>query len=165
MLKFKLNKDDGLPPIKVERTAEGTAFEIAIAALNIIMWGLIAWMWARLPEQIPVLFDLSGSADGYGSKGNILLTGVVGTFVSALLCFCAYHPRSTVNLPVPLTNAAQIAAAVRLVRIVSMLVTLLFIVIVLGMGGYESLGILILVITWIIILVIGGFMLWINKLR
>lgn len=165
MLKFKQNKDDGLPHVKVERTAEGTAFEIAIAALNIIMWGLIAWMWAHLPEQIPIHFDIAGRPDGYGSKGFLIVIGVISAFVTALMCFCAYHPRSAVSLPVSLSNAAQITLAVRLVRICGVFVSLIFITIVWAIGSHEPTGVLTICITVAMILVIAVFLAKIIRLK
>lgn len=132
---FKPDNNDRRPTVKVMRTAEGTAFEIAIAVLNIIMWGLIAWMWARLPETVPAHFNLTGSPDGYGEKWLVVLTGAFGTLTSALTCFSAYRPTSIISLPVQLKKPAQFASAVRLVRIIGVLVSLMFIFIVWSMGG------------------------------
>lgn len=168
MLTLNRNNDNGRPRIKVERTAEGTAFEITIAVLNIIMWGLIAWLWARLPEQIPVHLDVTGRPDGYGGRWMIVVTGAIGTLISALMCFCAYRPASAISLPVQLKNPAQLAAAVRMVRILGVMVSLMFVSIVWSMGGAASCGKTasgMLTIVIVIVVLVAYYTARIRKLR
>lgn len=136
--KYKPANDKEQISVKVSRTAEGTAFEIAIAVLNIVMWGLIALFWHKMPEQIPVHFDITGHPDGYGGRLMLLPIGSIGTFVAVLLCVCAYNPAQTLSLPVRLRNTAQYALGVRLIRIMGLLITLLFISIVLNIVNTTS---------------------------
>lgn len=165
MLKFKSNRNDNWPPIKVTRTTEGTVFEIAIAMLNIIMWGMIALIWMQLPELIPTHFNLAGRPDAYGDKIMILVVGGLGTVTSVAMCFCAYHPESTVNLPVRISNAAQLALVVRMVRIIGVLISLMFISIVWNIGGCATAGLLIIPITIAIFAVIAWYTTRIHRLK
>lgn len=164
MLTFRQNKTERQPGVKVTRTVEGTAFEIAIALLNIIMWVTIGLLWSSLPEQIPVHFNFAGEANGYGEKWVLLLTGLCGTFVSALMCFCAYRPSSAVNMPVRMTTAAQFAAAVRMVRILGVIVSLMFISIVWSMGGSAVAGRITMVLVVVMLIVVALYTWKIHKL-
>lgn len=119
------------------RTAESTAFEIAIATVNIIMWVIIGVLWSRLPDVIPVHFDLTGNPDGYSGKWMLLRLGGIGSATAATTCFCAYHPGSSVNVPVEMKDIAQYALAARMVRVISLLMSLMFVAIVLNICKTE----------------------------
>ena len=129
------NRNNGNGPvIRVGRTAEGTAFEAAVAVLTIVMWGLIAWMWHHVPETIPTHFDITGQPDGYGDRSDLIIMGVVATAVSVLLCTGAYRPTSSLNIPVRMRSAAQYAAGIRLMRIIALITAQMFVLIVLFIG-------------------------------
>ena len=53
--------------IKVNRTKEGTVFEIAFAMLAVIVWALIILMLSKAPDVIATHFDGRGHPNGYGS--------------------------------------------------------------------------------------------------
>ena len=53
--------------IKVNRTKEGTLFEIAFAMLAVIVWALIIWMLIKAPDVISTHFDAHGRPNSYGS--------------------------------------------------------------------------------------------------
>lgn len=137
MISFRKNSGSD-STVKVNRTAEGTAFEIATAVLNVIMWGIIAWQWNRLPEQIVTKVDLMGNPTEYGERSDIIIMGAIGTVVSAIMCVSAYFPTSTINLPVKLNTPLRIALGVRLIRICAIFISLLFISIVTNAGGVSG---------------------------
>lgn len=132
ILNFKKRKKRA--DVRMARTAESTAFEIAVATVNIIMWVIIGVLWSRLPDVIPVHFDLTGNPDGYSGKWMLLLLGGIGSATAATTCFCAYHPGSSVNVPVEMKDIAQYALAARMVRVISLLMSLMFVAIVLSIG-------------------------------
>lgn len=139
MISFGNNSKSGVD-IRMMRSAEGTAFEIAIAIINICMWIMIAYLWRHLPEQIAIHFDVTGTADGWGTKWMMPLTGLIGSFVSALLCFSAYRPSRYINMPFEMKNPAQHIAAVRMVRILGVMISLMFLCIAWGMAGNDVAG-------------------------
>ncbi len=126
--------------VRVTRTAEGTAFEIAIAIINIAMWVMVACIWKHLPEQVATHFDATGTADASGTKWVVPITALVGSFVSALMCFCAYRPARYINMPYELKNQAQYIAVVRMARILGVAISVMDIFIVWGMAGDTFAG-------------------------
>ena len=76
---------------------------------NIICGILIIYMFvfakkktADLPDTIPIHFNFSGKADGYGNKKTIYLFPVLA--VLALICF-NFIPADNINYAVPITEA------------------------------------------------------------
>ena len=53
--------------IKVHRTAEGTAFEVAFVVMAVVVWALVIWMISQAPDVIATHFDGNGRPNGYGS--------------------------------------------------------------------------------------------------
>lgn len=75
---------------------------------NIICGILIVYMFvfakkktADLPDIIPIHFNFSGKADGYGNKKTIYLFPVLA--VLALICF-NFIPADNINYAVPITE-------------------------------------------------------------
>jgi len=60
--------------------------ELPTLIVIVLMWGLAAWAWPRVPAPMPVHFDLAGTADRFGSRTEgLLLLPVLVTFLYALL--------------------------------------------------------------------------------
>ena len=62
--------------------------EIPQLVLIIAMFGLAAWSWSRLPEEIPTHWNLQGHVDGHGNKfvGLLLLPlAVLGIYFMMML--------------------------------------------------------------------------------
>jgi len=51
--------------------------EILPLAVFIILAGLSLYFYPRLPESVPSHFDYRGAADGFSSKGNVVLFNIV----------------------------------------------------------------------------------------
>lgn len=136
-MKLKLSKrthqtELDLKKIKVHRTTEGTIFEIVTAVLLIALWVLTIVLWQKSDPVVVTHFDLSGTPDGFGSRDHMFVTAVGATLSSVLLLVSAYYPRF-VNLPVGISNIRQATTAVRMVRVLAVAITLLFIGILLSM--------------------------------
>ena len=104
---------------------------VAIAALA---YGVILVMqaWATLPATIPIHFDASGNADGFGAKKMIWLLPSISIVMVPLMLFFRRYPWLS-NVPIQITqeNAAyQYGLIVRLLSILACIVALLFTVIV-----------------------------------
>lgn len=126
-MKLIFNKHNNeQPAIKVGRTLEGTIFEIVTAVLIIVMWVVAFILWSRSPETIPTHFGANGSADSYGDRSTMFLIPAIGTVVSIILLVSAYLPSKMINMPVNMRTPHQFMIAIRMVRIIAVVITLMF---------------------------------------
>lgn len=102
---MKLKKDNR-PAVKVNRTLEGTIFEIVVAAILIVSWVIIIINRNNLPASFPF--------------AQCIITSVV----SLCLMAAAYFPNS-INMPVQINTPRQYALAIRMVRIIGVILSLM----------------------------------------
>ena len=102
---MKLKKDNR-PTVKVNRTLEGTIFEIVVAAILIVSWVLIIINRDNLPASFP------------------FAQCVVTSVVSLGMMVAAYFPNS-INMPVQINTPRQYALAIRMVRIIGVILSLM----------------------------------------
>ena len=119
--------------IKVNRTLEGTIFEFAFLVLLIAVWVFIIIALQKAPDVVPSHFDAAGHANSYGSKYGILFATIFTTIAGVIMLGCAYFPH-TINLPVRIKTPRQYLLAIRMVRVLSLVMLALTAVI-----GYTSL--------------------------
>lgn len=123
--------------IKVNRTKEGTVFEIAFVMLTVIVWALIIWMLSKAPDVIATHFDAHGHPNGYGSPWGLLVPCLITTGVGVLLLVVAYHPH-LINMPVEVKNLRQHELAIRSTRVAALVVLLLTLSIPATLLFFES---------------------------
>lgn len=102
---MKLKKDNR-PAVKVNRTLEGTIFEIIVAAILIVSWVLIIMNRNNLPAWFP------------------LAQCIITSLVSLGMMVAAYFPNS-INMPVQINTPRQYALAIRMVRIIGVILSLM----------------------------------------
>ena len=119
--------------IKVNRTLEGTIFEFAFLVLLIAVWVFIIIALQKAPDVVPSHFDAAGRANSYGSKYGILFATIFTSIAGVIMLGCAYFPH-TINLPVRIKTPRQYLLAIRMVRVLSLVMLALTAVI-----GYTSL--------------------------
>lgn len=102
---MKLKKDNR-PAVKVNRTLEGTIFEIIVAAILIVSWVIIIINRNNLPASFPFTQCITVSV------------------VSLGMLIAAYFPNS-INMPVQITTPRQYALAIRMVRIIGLILSLM----------------------------------------
>ena len=119
--------------IKVNRTLEGTIFEFAFLVLLIAVWVFIIIALQKAPDVVPSHFDAAGRANSYGSKYGILFATIFTSIAGIIMLGCAYFPH-TINLPVRIKTPRQYLLAIRMVRVLSLVMLALTAVI-----GYTSL--------------------------
>ena len=110
--------------IKVNRTSEGTLFEIVFVVLAVIVWALIIWMLSEAPNVIVTHFDGNGNPNGYGSPWGLLVPCFITTIAGGALLVAAYHPH-LINMPVKINNLRQYELAIRSTRIAALILLLL----------------------------------------
>lgn len=80
----------------------GTLAEV-LALLGLLLGiGLVIHFWRLLPPTIPVHFDASGRADGYGGRGGLVVLPVIGTLTYLILTGVTRIPHMF-NYPWPIT--------------------------------------------------------------
>lgn len=117
---------------RLSRTFESTLFEAAFVILALFTWGFVVWLVSHAPERVPVHFDFSGNADGWASPSVVILQCALSTVMGGLAMFAAYFP-SSVHFPFPIETPRQIQLAMRMVRILALLLLLMDAAIALSM--------------------------------
>ena len=123
--------------IRVNRTTEGTIFEVAFLVLAIVVWVLIILMLSKAPDVITTHFDGRGHPNGYGSPWGLLVPCLITTGVGVLLLVVAYHPH-LINMPVEVKNLRQHELAIRSTRVAALVVLLLTLSIPATLLFFES---------------------------
>lgn len=128
-----------LQNVVVNRTAEGTVFEVVAAVAMVALWAGVAYIISQSGGRpIPTHFDLAGRPDSYGSPYWLLLVGGVGTGVSVFYLLAAYHPTTWISVSFPLTTMRQVKCMVRWARLMAVEMPLLCLT--LALGGVEMLS-------------------------
>ncbi|MBR6194732.1 MAG: DUF1648 domain-containing protein [Prevotella sp.] len=123
--------------IKVNRTKEGTVFEIAFVMLAVIVWALIIWMLCKAPDVVATHFDGRGHPNGYGSPWGLVIPCVITTVVGAGLLLVAYHPH-LINMPVEMKTPRQYELGIRSTRVAALTLLLLTLSIPCSLLLFES---------------------------
>ncbi|MBC8203870.1 MAG: DUF1648 domain-containing protein [Planctomycetes bacterium] len=141
------------PPRKFcDRVLESIAICSVLLGVYLVIRG-----WSSLPATIPIHFDASGTADGFGPKGMIWLLPAISVVMVPLMLFLRKFPWLS-NTPIQITeeNAEyQYGLIVRLLSLLACAVALLFTVLVydtiaIAGGGSSLLG------WWFLPIFIGG---------
>ncbi len=123
--------------IKVNRTKEGTVFEIAFVMLAVIVWALIILMLCKAPDVVATHFDGRGHPNGYGSPWGLVIPCVITTVVGAGLLVVAYHPH-LINMPVEMKTPRQYELGIRSTRVAALTLLLLTLSIPCSLLLFES---------------------------
>ncbi|AWA30390.1 hypothetical protein HYN48_09985 [Flavobacterium magnum] len=107
-----------------------------ICWLSIInIWILVFVNYPKLPGIIPIHFDLSGKADGFGAKENLFALPVVTTVVAVGLTLLNRFPHRFNHLVTitPDNALRQYTMATRFIRCLKLATVLIFGLVVWGM--------------------------------
>ena len=121
--------------MKVNRTKEGTIFELICGLLILVMWIVAFALFKNSPDTVPTHFDIAGNVDATGDKIVLLVMAVVGTIATATVLLAAYKPDKAINIPFTVSSPAQYTKVVRMARLLAVEMALLFIVVILMIGG------------------------------
>ena len=105
--------------IKVNRTLEGTIFEFAFLVLLIAVWVFIIIALQKAPDVVPTHFDGAGHATSYDSKYSILFVTIFTSIGGIIMLGSAYYPH-TINIPVKVKTPRQYLLAIRMMRVLSL---------------------------------------------
>jgi len=123
--------------IRVNRTTEGTIFEVAFLVLAVIVWALIILMLIKAPDVVATHFDGRGHPNGYGSPWGLVIPCIITTVVGAGLLLVAYHPH-LINMPVEMKTPRQYELGIRSTRVAALTLLLLTLSIPCSLLLFES---------------------------
>jgi uncharacterized membrane protein len=135
------------PKIKLTLSPLDNAFELSGKIFLLIIWGLTACVFFKLPATIPIHFNASGQVDNYGSKATLLILPVLGTLLYLGLAQLNKYPH-IFNYVTDITedNARkQYTIATRILRFIKLAILFVFSVIILftyltAIGVTKGLG-------------------------
>lgn len=129
------NNDKTKDKLRIQRTKEGTIFEIVTAILTVILWIIAIALYNKMPDTVPTHFNLSGEADGFGSKSIVFILAGLNTLVAILLLTTAYYPQTQIRTPFRIRNNRQYVPLIRMVRCLAVVCSILLIGIVIRISG------------------------------
>lgn len=128
---MNFNKKDR-PLIPIELKTFDKILEVIALIVFISIWVTVIYFYNKLPQIIPVHFDLSGNVDRMGDKSSIFTLPFVASFIYLLITVISKYPQSFNYLQeITLDNAkSQYTFATRLLRVIKVIVlSFLFIII------------------------------------
>jgi len=93
-----------------------------------IFFGVMLYHYRLLPETIPTHFNSAGEPDDWGRRDTIWVLPAIGVITWLIMTLVSRIP-NTFNFPIPITEAnatRQYTMALRLVRILKLVVILIF---------------------------------------
>lgn len=116
------------PRLKPKLTAADKVLELLGWLLLTAMWVVTLFYYDKLPDTIVTHYNLSGKADGFGNKINLIALPTVATIMNFAMTVLNRFPH-IFNYPVSITqeNALkQYTIATRLIRWLKLAVVLIF---------------------------------------
>ncbi|WP_333865978.1 DUF1648 domain-containing protein [Sphingobacterium sp.] len=122
---------NGRPRIKLKLTVGDRILEILGWFSLFLLWYVITVNYNKLPEIVPVHYNVKGNADKFGARSTILLLPGIATILYLVMTAINRFPH-LFNYPVKITqeNALQqYTAASRLIRYLKFIVVVIFAII------------------------------------
>lgn len=116
------------PKTKIPLTTLDAILETLAAVLVVLLLMFVISSWARLPQTIPVHFNIQGEIDRYGSKSVLLVLVPVILLLYAMMTILSRYPWRY-NYPVEITeenHIRQYVMATRLLRFIKLEIMALF---------------------------------------
>ena len=116
--------------IKIELNRTDKLFEILGYLALALIWLLTIYSYYYLLETIPNHFDINGNIEAYGSKTSIFIVPFISTFLFVGLTILNRFPQ-IFNYPTEITDqnrSIQYSNATRLIRLIKLSITLIFLI-------------------------------------
>ena len=116
------------PAIQIKRNSIDFILEYVAIITLLFLWAFTTYHYKRLPDNIPIHFDLSGKADDFGTKNSLWLLPIVVTIVILTLRILSRYPHKF-NYLVKITNEnaeKQYKSSVRLLQFLQVSLAVLF---------------------------------------
>lgn len=118
--------------IKIIPSAADRLLEKLGIYLLILLWIISIISYFKSPGIVPIHFNASGNADGFGSKISILFLPLIPTAIYFLLGLLNKYPH-VFNYPVTITAdnvVKQYTIATKMIRALKIVILLVFIIII-----------------------------------
>ncbi len=133
------------PKIKIPLDGVDIAIELAAVLAVIALITLPIGFYAQLPDTIPIHFNASGQADGYGPKSSILVIPAIGIAIYLGLTVLNRFPH-LFNYPKTITEhnyERQYRIATKMMRSLNLIVTagfayIAFSIVTNGLSGSDN---------------------------
>jgi uncharacterized membrane protein len=125
--------------------------------LLILSWWLALAVYARLPDTIPVHFDLSGEPDAWGGKLMVFLLPAVQAILLAIQFVVFYVVAGRESKPMP--EAMKLPLHLLMLELQALFTWLTWRTTETAFGRAQSLGVWFLPVTLLVILATVGWML------
>lgn len=123
-----MQKTRNLPKIKIQKSFSDKVLETLGWVGVIVLWTLLMLNYNTTPDEVPIHFNLSGTADAYGGKLFLFFIPVVSTVLYVGITLLNRIPH-TFNYPVKIddTNAkAMYTKATRMMRFLKFSIVVVF---------------------------------------
>jgi uncharacterized membrane protein len=132
--------------------------ELPSLLLIVAMFGIAAWAWPRVPERIPIHWNLQGQADGWGSKlAGLLVLPLTALGVYGMMLLVGFVDPGKINY----ANFAKAFAVIRFSFVC--LMAIMFVATVFAAFGFVfNMTPIIMVAVGALFLVFGNYM---SKIR
>lgn len=88
--------------------------EFLAPAILLAVLAYVLIIWHRLPEKIPIHYNLAGEADGWGGRGHLLVMPLIGLVTDAVIAIAGRLPQSwNIGVRVNAFNRARVYRVVR----------------------------------------------------
>lgn len=116
------------PEIKIKPEAVDIALEVTGYAGLAVLWIFVSIMYYKLPDMVPIHFDLAGEPTDFGPKNISFLMPIIASLQFLILSVVQEYPEQF-NYPIQITaeNAErQYRNAVRMMRAVRVVLVAVF---------------------------------------
>ena len=125
-----MTKNAGInrPILKLQKKPIDKFFEMSALLLISFMWIYASYHYVKLPDRIPIHFDLKGNPDDWDSKNTIwIIPAIVTSMVILLRWLNRYPHKFNYLVQIDESNAEkQYVMATRLMRYIQFIISLLF---------------------------------------
>jgi uncharacterized membrane protein len=132
--------------VRLAGTARQKAFE-AFALVGLLAAILLPLAyWSRLPEEIPIHFNLAGEPDKWGGRGAVITPAALVVFLYIVLTGVCFLPERFINVPrgVPTRIGFELTQCMKM-EMTWLIAALEWASIQVALGAQENLGTTVLV--------------------
>ena len=116
------------PKLKLELTPVDKTAEIVGWVTIVVVWVMTMTNYQNLPDIIPIHYNATGNADGFGGKITILFLPLISTILYIGMTIINRFPH-VFNYPTAITNEnalKQYTTATRLIRYLKLIMLVIF---------------------------------------
>lgn len=117
------------PRIKIKKTSFDRCIEAITVLIMLAQWIVVLLFYSKLPETVPMHYNIAGEIDGWGNRSLLLILLVLSTIMYIGITFLQKVPHfyNYAAIEITMQNAEDIyRTAVRMIRILKLLMAAMF---------------------------------------